>query len=211
MDATTGPGLITFFSENAYKLVRQFKEEKQKDLALLRAKQQGGNRIMIEDLIVDSDDQEQSFEDLGEELTEKLSEILQRKLSDAGLNDGSQAAGGKENVAENLTDNRRESATNLKELIESNDQDEEKPSRIQWDHKLPFYASTSELLDDRGPVEEVNFSNSIENSLDSLGAVRGEKKNPQFGAERSQRKRSQSQTQRQTEEFEWSLSSTSDE
>ena len=206
MDATTGPGLITFFSENAYKLVRQFKEEKQKDLALLRAKQ-GTNRIMIEDVVADSDDQlERNFEEeFGEGLTEKLSEILHRKLSNALLGaESSQATG---SGKENLTDNRRESASNLEELIESNDQNAERPSsRRQFEHKLPFYASTSELLDDQGnEASAESFSNSIQNSLDSVDAVRGKKKNSQ--SERTPRERSQSQTQ----EFEWSLSSTSDE
>lgn len=205
MDATTGPGLITFFSESAYKLVRAFKEEKQKDLALLRSKQQGAieNNIVIEDLIVDSDDQS-SFEQLGESLNGKLGEILHRKLSNAFSMDDAGAPD-----KENLADNRRESATNLQELIAGNDQhsDAEQPSRaLQFDHKLPFYASTSELLDENSEGISRVFQESSEHSLaHSLSHSRNADAGAEF--EMTQRKRSQSHTQ----EFESSLSSTSDE
>lgn len=210
MDATTGPGLISFFSENAYKLVRQFKEEKQKDLALLRAKQQGANEssIVIEDLIADSDDQS-SFEQFGDDLNGKLGELLHRKLSNAFSTE--EAAGIPDE--ENLVDNRRESAANLQELIATNDQqsDAEQPSSraLQFDHKLPFYASTSELLDENSVGISRVFEESAEHSFaHSLSHSRNASRleaNLEF--EMTQRKRSKSHTQ----EFESSLSSTSDD
>lgn len=203
MDATTGPGLITFFSENAYQLVRQFKIEKQRDLAELRKKQQipSQKNIMIEDLIVDTVDQTDQDE-FSEKLNEKLNEILQRKLSNAFMtlndeNDNQATNSSKldeEKRTNKQTNNQQDESTiNLKEFnFEKNLKEfSEQPNKMQLDRsKLPLYASSSELLDSDCSSVHKSFEQSIENSLDSMNEMK-----------------SKLQEELETQEFESSLDS----
>ena len=217
-----GQVLITFFSENAYRLVKQFKLEKQKDLAELRMKQQAANakNILIEDLV--ADEQDTNYDDFNAKFDEKLNEILHRKLSNAFMNLNDQSSNqindhasnnqeknennqdsdqedSKENLNQSLNQIKdNDSTTNLKNLIkkdenlrsEYEDQQQQK-NKLKFDHKLPFYASTNELLDSDFSKSyeqslEDSFGNIGEHSSDSLKAIKCEL-NPQFEANETNR------------------------
>lgn len=216
MDSTTGPGLITFFSEDAYRLVKHFKDEKLRDLAELRRKRQiaNENEVLIEDLIADSD--EPDTDDFNERLDElRFNAILHRKLSNAFLGVDESQCDENGNLRSDVDDQNDNQAgkSNLEVLIEDrklNDEQTKQPNKIQFDHKLPFYASTSELLDSGSSfcnslsydlsTEQSTGERSIEHSLDSMNAKKC-KLNPQFELFELNR------SNNQVEEFESSLSS----
>lgn len=214
----TGPGLITFYCENAVQLIKEFKIQKQKDLAELRLKRQQQlltNDYLIEDLIAADHTQQSNYDkNFNEELNAKLNQILTRKLSTPLID-----------FSSNEESPKNESSSSLNALIELKDQNDfdhefdkafdknfdrnfesfedlgspleaqaNKTNKIQLNHKLQFYSSVSELLDQ----SMNNIDQNLKDSLDSLKATKC-------------KLNAKNEKQNQTKEFESSLSSSSSE